>query len=251
MTMAQFSSVNLFMARNTNCFSIGNGKNKLRFLNKLEKSDGCWIWKGSKDKRGYGVISINSKTVKVPRLSWSIYNGKIPTGKIICHKCDNPPCVNPEHLFLGTWSDNMQDMKKKKRNLAGEKHKMAKLTAKQVYRIKDDCESTTNNLAKKYGVHPSTIQRILNGKRWSCLKPEAKKEKCPVCRGKGKWFEEQALTKIKMKCFCEACQGTGEAKPCPRCDGTGEAYTPGHGDGTDGHDFYQCPRCGGSGERKE
>jgi len=71
--------------------------------------DGCHIWKAAKDPQRYGKININGKTIRASRASYTIYNGEIPHGMVICHRCDNPPCVNPAHLFLGTISDNMKD----------------------------------------------------------------------------------------------------------------------------------------------
>jgi hypothetical protein len=78
--------------------------------------DGCHIWTGSKNNKGYGTISFNKKSFIASRSSYVIYNGAIPHGMHICHRCDNPPCVNPAHLFLGSQSDNMKDAVAKNRN---------------------------------------------------------------------------------------------------------------------------------------
>jgi hypothetical protein len=75
----------------------------------------CWEWTASKQRRGYGRFKLNSKPEKAHRIAWSLVNGKIPEGMCILHKCDNPPCVNPLHLFLGTHADNMKDMRQKNR----------------------------------------------------------------------------------------------------------------------------------------
>ena len=78
--------------------------------------DGCHIWTGGKNNKGYGLVQNNSKMVLASRASHVIFNGEIPHGMQVCHRCDNPPCVNPAHLFLGSHSDNMKDAVAKGRN---------------------------------------------------------------------------------------------------------------------------------------
>src|ERR1035438_7769338 len=95
-----------------------------RFWSKVKKTDECWVWLSTKNKQSYGVFAIKRKSVKAHRISWEIKNGKIPDRIFVLHKCDNPQCVNPDHLFLGSAKDNTQDMlsKGRNRNAYGEKH---------------------------------------------------------------------------------------------------------------------------------
>jgi hypothetical protein len=85
-----------------------------RFWDKVEKTNTCWNWTGAK-RSGYGVIKINHKLISTHRFSYELHNGSIPNGLLVCHSCDNSLCVNPEHLFIGTYSDNMKDCRDKGR----------------------------------------------------------------------------------------------------------------------------------------
>lgn len=87
-----------------------------RFWNKVDRSGDCWTWQGSRDRKGYGRVSVNQRPVLAHRFSWTLSHGPIPDGLCVLHKCDNPPCVNPEHLFLGTIADNNRDMVAKGRH---------------------------------------------------------------------------------------------------------------------------------------
>lgn len=90
-----------------------------RFWEKVDKTGDCWEWTGFKNRQGYGQFQVSTKNGQpAHRVSFELANGKIPDGMHVCHKCDNPPCVRPDHLFLGTPSDNMKDMVKKGRNIS-------------------------------------------------------------------------------------------------------------------------------------
>lgn len=85
-----------------------------RFWSRVNKTDKCWLWTVSNDTR-YGVMSVKGVPTKAHRISWELHNGEIPEGMSVLHTCDNPPCVNPEHLWLGTYGDNIRDAVKKGR----------------------------------------------------------------------------------------------------------------------------------------
>ena len=135
--------------------------------------NGCHICTSHKiPKRGYPHIMIAGKISNVHRLVYSQIHGKIPTGKFICHTCDNPACINPDHLFLGTPKDNTRDMVKKGRNAKqfGEKNGYHKLTAVDVFDIMNDLLTMNcSEVGRKRGIPIRTINDIKNGKRWGWL----------------------------------------------------------------------------------
>lgn len=88
-----------------------------RFWSKVDKSGSCWEWTAGTNANGYGMYDYEHRSWLVHRLAWTLTNGPIPSGLGVCHKCDNPPCVNPEHLFLGTQIDNMRDSRDKRRRI--------------------------------------------------------------------------------------------------------------------------------------
>jgi hypothetical protein len=147
---------------------------KLR-LNYKEDEYGCWIWQGYKQKQGYGVIGTGAgkKTALVHRLAYEFWNCPIPEGMLVCHHCDIPSCINPDHLFLGTNQDNIDDKMSKGRAYTGvhtgEKNSMAKLTDKQVAEIKRlliHKRKSQVDIARQFGVSPTTILHIKQDKRW-------------------------------------------------------------------------------------
>lgn len=147
---------------------------EVRFWRMIEKTETCWLWTGAKKEWGHGVMNSggrNGKSIRVHRLSWEMHNGVIPEGLFVCHRCDVPNCVNPDHLFVGSHQDNMTDCKNKGRydrvkRPKGERHGMAKLSAKQAQSLRDDYDTgsfTLHQLGAKYGISHAQAQRI--GKR--------------------------------------------------------------------------------------
>ena len=142
-------------------------KFKARFFAKTKKrKNGCLEWTGA---QVYGHIGLDGKTYRAHRLAYEMENGKIPKGKYVCHACDNPGCVNPEHLWLGTQKENMGDCVAKNRSdvFRGEKSVSSKLTEKDVLEIrKAPSEVSHICLAQKYGVNQTTIGSIRRRVTW-------------------------------------------------------------------------------------
>lgn len=126
----------------------------------------CWLWAGTREARGYGVTSFMKRNVLAHRLSWELSHGAIPAGLHVLHRCDNPPCVNPGHLFLGTHLDNIADMVGKGRHVRGERQWQSVLTEDAVRSIRAAGESG-RELARRFGVTASCISEVRNGKAWA------------------------------------------------------------------------------------
>ncbi len=131
---------------------------------------GCWEWQGSRNPKGYGTIGRGARgegITFVHRALWEIVFGPIPKGLHVLHTCDNPPCANPAHLFLGTQATNMADMVAKGResHVRGEDNGRAKLTLEQARAIRTD-PRPQREIAKEYGVHQMTISKVKRGKTW-------------------------------------------------------------------------------------
>lgn len=136
-----------------------------RFLTKVRKTPSCWVWTAYKNPNGYGRFRIGKKKETAHRASWTIFKGQIPVGYQVLHTCDNPSCVNPGHLFLGTHLSNMRDMVSKGRHITPRK-----LTSSQVSEIKKLYESDNyyqREIAVLFNVSQALIAKIILGKRWA------------------------------------------------------------------------------------
>lgn len=135
--------------------------------------DACHEWQRNRDRRGYGrskAMAVTGRTERTHVMAWILAHGPIPEGMLVCHACDNPPCGNIAHLFLGTSADNSADMVAKSRQWRpdGERNSLAKLTADNVREIRSraaDGESRAS-IARHFGVDPSNVSLIVTGKAW-------------------------------------------------------------------------------------
>ena len=184
------------------CFSLRDVG--ARFWSKVKKTEGCWLWLGGKSSDGYGKFNIGNHDTNAHRVAYTLKVGNVPPGVSVLHSCDNPPCVRPEHLFLGTQLDNVTDMHKKgrgnkasgdrnasrlypgihhwgpnhtlrlhpERQARGERVGNAKLKESQVIEIRRRWkagEASQHALAREYGVTLSTIHWIVIGRTWRHL----------------------------------------------------------------------------------
>lgn len=135
---------------------------------------GCWEWTAYRLPSGYGKMVIGQKNRLAHRVSYELYCGPIPENLQVCHHCDNPSCVNPEHLFVGTNAENVADKVAKGRQARGVGNGQAKLSAADIQSIRSTEGVSLRKLAKLYGVHNSQISRIRSGIKWAHLTENSK-----------------------------------------------------------------------------
>lgn len=146
--------------------------------------EGCWEWQAGRSPRGYGKVCVANKHWRAHRLAWTLTYGEIPAGLVVMHRCDNPPCVRPDHLQLGTCADNNRDKVAKGRDsrgdahyarrepwrlLRGEQHGRAKLTEEQVRFIREEFQpgyGAWKALALRLGVSVSLLHLVRKGTIW-------------------------------------------------------------------------------------
>lgn len=151
-----------------------------RFWSKVRKSDGCWEWTAGTFRQtiGYGAFKVREggRWVRrgAHRVAWALTFGPVPVGMFVLHKCDNPRCVRPEHLFLGTHAENMADRTRKGRQVGGEDHWAARMTAADVLRARALVAGgmTIRDAARDLGKHESAVGNAVNGKTWKHLNKE-------------------------------------------------------------------------------
>lgn len=149
----------------------------LRFWAKVNKTPGCWEWTGTTTPTGYGRTTRRGQEWYTHRLAWAMENGPIPDRLQVMHICDNPPCVRPDHLTLGTFAANMQDKHRKGRakgsGVKGSRVGTSKLTEGLVaeIRLKHSSGSSIHGLARAYGVTRTSVRRVVNNESWRHVGP--------------------------------------------------------------------------------
>ena len=134
----------------------------VRFEQYVQRTDGCWLWAGGRTERGYGRFKVDGKTIRASRWAYEHFIGPIPDGLCVLHRCDNPPCVNPAHLFVGTDADNVRDCLAKGRHRHGGTG--SRLTVEQRAEIRRRYTGAYGQqaaLAREFGVHPTTICHLV------------------------------------------------------------------------------------------
>ena len=164
------------------------------FWAKVEESPtGCWLWTGKKDY-GYGRVGINGQLYRTHRASAVDAKGDIPKGMFVLHTCDVRACVNPEHLYYGSHSDNMNDMVNRGRAAVGERHNSSKLTNEDVLtidRLAQSGQYTHSEIADMFDTSRANVSSIVSGKTWSSV---TGKTKIPRVRKRKPTKSEQSLT---------------------------------------------------------
>jgi len=143
-----------------------------RFWSYVDKDgpNGCWVWTGGHTGSGYGQFCPHSRrAILAHRYVYEMVHGSIPDGLFVCHHCDNRQCVNPEHLFLGSSGDNMQDAAAKGRTLQGERHPQARFTASNVQEMRRlyDSGLSQGQIAKRFGTTQAHVQAIVTRRLWA------------------------------------------------------------------------------------
>jgi len=142
----------------------------IRFFSKVEKTDSCWIWKAKSICDGYGFIKVNKVNIRAHRFSYELHYGKFDNNLHVLHKCDNRLCVCPDHLFLGTNKDNVDDKVFKDRQAKGSENGNSILSENDVLEIKELLKykyyGYIRNMMKKYNVSERCILDIKTGRTW-------------------------------------------------------------------------------------
>ena len=138
------------------------------FWDRVDKTGDCWEWTAGKHSKGYGVAWNGDKVELAHRIVYRSEIGEIDEGMCVCHKCDNPGCVNPQHLFLGTNDDNMRDRDRKGRVAHGDTHYKSRLSSKDAVQIKSRLQTgeRQRDIAMDFGVCRATISAISTGRTW-------------------------------------------------------------------------------------
>jgi len=146
---------------------------KQRFLDKILITDDCWEWIAGKYHDGYGIFRIENKSYRAHRVSYELFIGDIPDGMLVCHRCDNPACVKPSHLFIGTIQDNVNDRQNKGHSTGGKlkgedcpAHKYTKKDVIEIRSLYNTGQYSQRDLARKFNISRPTIKNMVNRDTW-------------------------------------------------------------------------------------
>lgn len=158
-----------------------------RFVQKIAKTETCWLWTGCIHRLGYGHFRVGRKLVSAHRFAYSAFVGPIPEGAVVCHACDVRHCVNPEHLWLGTQQDNVRDMWAKGRapdrsgpnyrgherpdNVERNRRILGKLSVEQILEIRSNPAISGVEFGRRFGVHSSIICHVRAGRTYKDIQP--------------------------------------------------------------------------------
>jgi hypothetical protein len=151
----------IVFAQRTRHADKGSIRDRLQARSADDPATGCRVWTARTTAQGYGAISYQGRQRPAHRIAYEVFVGPVADDIMVCHHCDNPPCVNPDHLFLGTGADNARDMIAKGRRAFGN----ARLTPEQVEAIRGRSGSQAA-IAREFGVGPTTVHNIKAGKSW-------------------------------------------------------------------------------------
>jgi hypothetical protein len=160
------------MLPNDLSIAVHSACDDLRFWGHVVRRGACWEYVGCRDRQGYGKVLRNGKAWFAHRYAWTLTNGPIPAGGVVRHSCDNPPCVNPAHLLLGTQGDNISDRQARGRHrpgrLLGEAHPSSRLTEGEVIELREAREAgvSLTVLAKRYGVTKRHVYQVATRRLW-------------------------------------------------------------------------------------
>lgn len=158
----------------------------------IKQENGCWEWPGGTSQR-YPLTSVGNKSIRLNRFAWETYKGKIPEGMNVLHTCDNPRCINPEHLWLGTQQENIHDMLEKGRGQKG--LRCPKLTPADVVAMKERFNAggcTYRGLAREYGVDVRWMRGIMQGEKWKGVGEDTREKAVEVSKGNKKMTNKKA-----------------------------------------------------------
>lgn len=174
-----------------------------RFMSYVDKraNDECWPWTGGHDSKGYGAFKVNGKQMGAHRVSFIVHGKGDPAGMVVRHVCDNPDCVNPHHLLIGTHADNARDRVERGRGCHGDGHPLARLTADIVIEARQRRANgeETVDMAREYGVKYLALYRAIHGVTWKHVPGALPKPGKRQARGEVRRLTEEIVVEVRQR----------------------------------------------------